>query len=66
MLCVSCRNFWVLLILEMILNAVKNLKRTPHHLNCESSVFMIRLLFLLHYNCLNSNPEPFQSVNQPP
>lgn len=39
MLFVSCRNFWVLLILGMILNAVKTLKRTPHHLNCEFSVF---------------------------
>lgn len=39
MLCVSCRNFWLRLILGMILNAVKSLKRTPHHLNCEFSVF---------------------------
>lgn len=39
MLCVSCRNFSVRLILGMILNAVKSLKRTPHHLNCEFSVF---------------------------
>ncbi len=39
MLRVSCRNFWVRLILGMMLNAVKSLKRTPHHLNCEFNVF---------------------------
>lgn len=36
---VSCRNFWVLLILVMILNAAKSLKRTPRHLKCEFSLF---------------------------
>lgn len=39
MLFVPCRSFWVLLILGMTLSAVKNLKRTRHHLNCEFTVF---------------------------
>lgn len=46
---ISCRNFWLLLILGMILNAMKNPKRTPHHLNCEFNVLYDQA-FLLNYN----------------
>lgn len=42
MLSVYCRNFWVLLILGMILSVERNLKRTLHHLSCEFSVFLIK------------------------
>lgn len=42
MLSVSCRNFWVLLILGMILSVVKSLKRTLHHLSCEFNVFLTK------------------------
>lgn len=59
---VSSRNFWVLSILVMILNAAKSLRRTPRHLKCEFSLFHDQAV-ISDYSQVNGDPDTFHFVN---